>query len=114
MTSFGRGAYDSASAIDCPSASIHRRKSTIAFPFPASAMCAGTSSHVKLAIGYASVPAGFVIDTRTWAFETLDVPDATATRAFGINAGGDVVGQYVDAAGKTRGFLASRTRQHHQ
>ena len=42
---------------------------------------------------------------------TLDFPGAAATRAYGINAGGDVVGSYV-AGGKTRGFLASATRQH--
>ena len=44
-------------------------------------------------------------------FITIDVPGASATRAFGINAGGDVVGSYV-ASGKTYGFIASATRQH--
>lgn len=36
----------------------------------------------------------------------LDVPAATATRAFGINARGDVVGSYVAADGTTHAFLA--------
>lgn len=39
---------------------------------------------------------------------TVDFPDALATRVFGINARGDVVGTYV-AGGKLFGFLARRT-----
>jgi uncharacterized membrane protein len=37
-------------------------------------------------------------------FRSIDVPGAVATRAFGINAGGEVVGSYTDATG-TYGFL---------
>jgi hypothetical protein len=44
-------------------------------------------------------------------YVTLDVPGATTTRAFGINAGGDVVGAFVDATGRTRAYIASRTRR---
>lgn len=51
---------------------------------------------------------GFVRDGS--AYLRLDVPQAAATRAFGINAGGDVVGGYLDGAGRTRAFLATRTR----
>ena len=40
---------------------------------------------------------------------TIDVPGASATRAFGINARGDVIGTYV-AGGVTHSFLATRTR----
>lgn len=38
------------------------------------------------------------------AFESIDVPGATATRAFGINPQGDVVGSFTDATG-THAFL---------
>jgi hypothetical protein len=34
------------------------------------------------------------------------MPEATATRVFGINASGDLVGTYVDTGGRTHGFLA--------
>ena len=40
--------------------------------------------------------------------EALDFPGAAATRAFGVNARGDVVGSYVDASGWTHGFHARR------
>jgi len=63
---------------------------------------------------------GFVVDTSRqgaasdWVFTSVDYPGAAATRAFGINAGGDVVGSYADATGRTHGFLASRTGRHNQ
>jgi hypothetical protein len=38
------------------------------------------------------------------SFESINVAGATATRAFGINARGDIVGSYTDATG-THGFL---------
>src|SRR5207253_2900631 len=47
-----------------PPASIQARNFLIAAPFSASLMRAGTSSQVKLAMGYASAPAGSVIETR--------------------------------------------------
>jgi probable HAF family extracellular repeat protein len=37
-------------------------------------------------------------------FRSIDVPGAVATRALGINAHGEIVGSYTDAAGKTYGF----------
>lgn len=37
-------------------------------------------------------------------FTSIDVPGAVATRAFGINTTGDIVGSYTDATG-THGFL---------
>jgi len=39
-------------------------------------------------------------------FETIDVPGATGTRAFGINARGDIVGSYT-IGGVTHGYLLS-------
>jgi probable HAF family extracellular repeat protein len=38
------------------------------------------------------------------SFTSIDVPGATATRAFGINAVGEIVGSYTDATG-THGYL---------
>jgi uncharacterized membrane protein len=38
-------------------------------------------------------------------FTTIDVPGATDTCAFGINAPGRIVGSYVDGAGKEHGFV---------
>jgi probable HAF family extracellular repeat protein len=43
----------------------------------------------------------------TFVFSPIDFPGATLTNAQGINAGGDVVGFYNDAAGKTHGFIYS-------
>jgi uncharacterized membrane protein len=41
---------------------------------------------------------------RAVGFRSIDVPGATATRAFGINAAGEIVGSYTDATG-TYGYL---------
>jgi uncharacterized membrane protein len=38
------------------------------------------------------------------AFESIDVPGAVGTRAFGINARGDIVGSFTDSTG-THGFV---------
>jgi probable HAF family extracellular repeat protein len=43
--------------------------------------------------------------TGPFEFVTIDYPGATATQPFGINPQGDVVGVYVDAAGKRHGFF---------
>jgi probable HAF family extracellular repeat protein len=40
-------------------------------------------------------------------FQSIDVPGALATRAFGINAVGEIVGSYTDSTGTTFGFLWS-------
>ncbi len=40
-------------------------------------------------------------------FVTLDFPGAVSTRARGVNNAGQVVGYYVDVAGRTHGFLYS-------
>lgn len=43
---------------------------------------------------------------REFTFTTIEVrEDALATVAFGINARGDIVGNYVDAGGRSHGFL---------
>ena len=47
------------------------------------------------------------ISTRAGGFRSIDVPGATATRAFGINAAGEIVGSYTDATG-TYGYLWRR------
>jgi hypothetical protein len=53
-----------------------------------------------------NTPHGFV---RSGAgFESVDVPSALSTRAFGINESGTVVGNYTDANNKVRGFVAVR------
>src|SRR6266567_4952490 len=40
-------------------------------------------------------------------FTTIDFPGAVLTDAEGINPGGEIVGWYVDSAGKQHGFLLS-------
>ena len=47
---------------------------------------------------------GFQHDGQT--FSSVDMPGATATRVFGINASGDMVGAYVDGNARTHAFLA--------
>ena len=44
-------------------------------------------------------------------FASIDYPGAATTRVFGINRRGDVVGAYVDSAGKTHGFFRGRARR---
>ena len=42
----------------------------------------------------------------SFVFTTIDVPGARSTWANGVNAGGDIVGEYVDQqTGRTRGYL---------
>src|SRR5437868_4491017 len=49
-----------------------------------------------------------IAQRRTATFTSFDVPGATSTTPWGINADGAVVGIYVDsAAGKEHGFLLS-------
>ena len=47
-------------------------------------------------------------DRRSFEFSEIVVPDATLTNAQGINAAGDIVGIYRDAAGRAHGFLLSK------
>ena len=47
-------------------------------------------------------------------FVSVDFPGAATTNAFGINTHGDIVGNYVDAAGKTHAFLLNRGRRRGQ
>ncbi len=49
---------------------------------------------------------GFVL--RDEVYVAIDFPGATATRAFGINARGDVVGRYTATDGTNHGFVATR------
>jgi probable HAF family extracellular repeat protein len=41
----------------------------------------------------------------SYTFTTFDVPGATNTEAFGINAAGQIVGVFGDATGSVHGFL---------
>src|SRR5271165_238733 len=63
-TSLGSGAYDSAEAIPSPLSSAQSTMSFTILPLVLSVGLVGTSSQVKLAIGYAVFPGGLVIDTR--------------------------------------------------
>ena len=45
-------------------------------------------------------------------FVTIDYPGASATNASAFNSRGDVVGNYIDAAGKTHGFFISPAWRH--
>src|SRR5712691_5483660 len=42
------------------------------------------------------------------AFTAIDFPGATTTQAWGINASGDIIGNYVSADKSNHGFLKSR------
>jgi parallel beta-helix repeat protein len=55
---------------------------------------------LAFALALAAAPLAALDNVRT-----IDYPGATATRTFGINDGGDIVGLYVDAAKVTHGFL---------
>lgn len=55
-----------------------------------------------------SLPAGAVrAAEQPYVFTTVDFPGAVYTQANGINAGGDIVGLYVDINSKWHGFLFS-------
>ena len=41
----------------------------------------------------------------SYTFTTIDVPGATLTEAYGINAAGQIVGRFSDATGERHGFL---------
>ena len=53
---------------------------------------------------------GTVGVTGPFEFATIDYPGSTRSVARGINARGDIVGYYNDAAGKTHGFFMSPGR----
>jgi hypothetical protein len=75
----------------------------------ASGRCTSAPAPVEIAIGMnPTLATSAGIQTADGDYVSIDFPGATATRAFGINARGDVVGSYV-AAGQTFGFLARRT-----
>jgi probable HAF family extracellular repeat protein len=47
----------------------------------------------------------------SYSFTSVDYPGAATTNALGVNHRGDVVGSYMDSAGKTHGFLLTRPRR---
>jgi len=70
-----RKAFRSCSA---PSFNIHFNKSVMAFFFAGSAILSGTRSHVKLEIGYESLPGALVMETRKSSGISLIAPAAAA------------------------------------
>ena len=46
--------------------------------------------------------------TQSTKFTTIDVPGSLFTAANGINARGDIVGDYIDSDGNEHGFLLSK------
>jgi uncharacterized membrane protein len=48
---------------------------------------------------------GFLLDKG--AFTMIDPPGSTFTEAIGINAAGQIVGDYMDASGTLHGFVAT-------
>src|ERR1035438_7095067 len=77
-TSLGSGAYQSAPANFCPSASIHPRNALMVVAFFASWISLGTSSHVKVEMGYDFLPGALVMETRKSAGISLAVPAAAS------------------------------------
>ena len=63
-----------------------------------------TASDVPLPCGCSGH--GFIY--RKGAFTTFDFPDAAVTFNTGINPRGDIVGLYIDRAGRTHGFYAPK------
>ena len=45
-------------------------------------------------------------------FSEFDFPNSTNTTPFGVNRSDQIVGAYVDGAGKTHGFLLSNPLKH--
>jgi len=45
-----------------------------------------------------------------YSFESVDFPGAAATQAWAINSRGEIVGSYVDSAGKTHGYISNPSR----
>ena len=64
-----------------------------------------SSVAVALAVCLSGSIAPLGADRRSFEFSEIVIPGATLTNAQGINAAGDVVGIYRDAAGRTHGFL---------
>jgi len=68
-----------------------------------SGLAASAAVITMLALAVAAARAG----GGSFVFSSIDFPGATFTQAFGIDAGGKVVGVYRDATGKQHGFLWS-------
>ena len=54
---------------------------------------------------------GFLRDA-SGTFTTIDVPGAIVTSIKAINGRGQMVGEYIDAAGRGHGFLLEQRRLH--
>ena len=97
-----------------------RLKMTYRFAFPVLALlvtggCSGRDSTAPMSspvaspatrpalVGSLSERGGSVSD-RTFHFTTIDIRGAVATQAFGINARGDIVGEYVDGTSRSHGY----------
>jgi probable HAF family extracellular repeat protein len=64
-----------------------------------------SSAVLALAVCLNGSIASLSADRRSFEYSEILVPGATLTNAQGINAAGDIVGIYRDAAGRTHGFL---------
>src|SRR6266480_1018332 len=98
-----------------------RLKMTYRFAFPVLALlvtggCSGRDSTAPMSSPVASPatrPAlvgslserGGSVSARTFHFTTIDIRGAVATQAFGINARGDIVGEYVDGTSRSHGYV---------
>jgi uncharacterized membrane protein len=63
------------------------------------------SKTALLAAGLVALGLEAAAGERPLVFTTIDYPNAVATTAFGINAGGEVVGSYRDTSNRTHGFV---------
>jgi uncharacterized membrane protein len=63
---------------------------------------------LAVAIGLAAIGNTAGADAPAFVFTSIDVPTATATGAFGINARGEVVGFYRDASNRQHGYVWGR------
>lgn len=66
-----------------------------------------TPSRFEAAFGITPEP-GLV---PAYTFDSIDFPGARTTTAFAINSRSDIVGSYVDSAGKTHGYLSIAPRR---
>lgn len=66
-----------------------------------------TPSQFEAAFGITPEP-GLV---PSYTFESIDFPGAVKTTSYAINSRGDIVGSYVDSAGKTHGYLSTLPRR---
>ena len=82
-----------------------KRFSALPLLLPFASCMDQTPSAPSLAPDGAAFMAGAATANGGFSFTTIEVPNARSTWANGINAGGDIVGEYTDAAGRLHGYL---------